>query len=128
MRLAVPVWSGRVSPVFDVAKKVLVVDVIGGEATFTEEHTVEDRDRVGALCQLGVSVLLCGAVSHDLEERLLAAGVELVVEIRGEVDEVVRAYLDGSLAQPRFSMPGCHSRRRVARRPRPADAMAAVGR
>jgi predicted Fe-Mo cluster-binding NifX family protein len=115
MRLAVPVWSGRVSPVFDVAKKLLIVEVIGGEATFTEEHTVEDRDPTSALSQLGVTVLLCGAVSQELEERLLAAGVELVMEIRGEVEEVVRAYLDGSLAQPWYSMPGCRSRRRRAR-------------
>jgi predicted Fe-Mo cluster-binding NifX family protein len=115
MRLAVPVWSGRVSPVFDVAKKLLIVEVIGGEATFTEEHSVEDRDRVSVMSQLGIDVLLCAAVSHGLEERLLAAGVELVMEIRGVVDDVIRAYLDGSLAQPWFSMPGCHSRRRRAR-------------
>ncbi len=114
MRLAVPLWSGRVSPVFDVAKKLLIVEVIGGEATFTEEHTIEDRDRVRAISQLGVTVLLCAAVSQELEERLLAAGVELVMEIRGEVDDVIRAYLDGSLVQPRFSMPGCHSRQRRA--------------
>lgn len=115
MRLAVPLWSGRVSPVFDVAKKLLIVEVIGGEATFTEEHTVQGRDRVSTLSQLGVTVLLCAAVSQELEERLLAAGVELVMEIRGEVDDVIRAYLDGSLAQRRFSMPGCHSRQRRAR-------------
>ena len=128
MRLGVPVWSGRVSPVFDAATTVRVVEVIGGEAAFTEEHTIEDRDRVGALAQLGVTVLLCGAVSQELEERLLAAGVELVMEIRGDVDDVIRAYLDGSLAQRRFSMPGCHSRKRVARRLRSDDAAVAVGR
>ena len=128
MRLAVPVWTGRVSPVFDVARTLLIVEVIGGEATFTEEHSVEGRDRVSVLSQLGVDVLMCAAVSQELEERLLAAGVELVMEIRGEVDDVLRAYLDGSLAQPRFSMPGCHSRRRIPRRPRSADALATVGR
>lgn len=114
MRIAIPVWSGRVSPVFDVAQRLMVVEVIGGEATFTEQHDLEGRDRVSLLPELGVDVLLCGAVSQELEERLLAAGVELVMEIRGEVDTVVRAYLDGGLARPWFSMPGCHSRRRVA--------------
>lgn len=122
MRIAVPIWSGRVSPVFDVAKRLMIVAVIGGEATFTEKHDLEGRDRVGLLTEFGVDVLLCGAVSCELEERMLAAGVELVMEIRGEVDAVIRAYLDGSLAQPQFSMPGCHSRRRVARRPRPTVA------
>jgi predicted Fe-Mo cluster-binding NifX family protein len=128
MRIAVPVWSGRVSPVFDVARCLMIVEVIGGEATFTEQHDLECRDRVSLLSEIGVDVLLCGAVSQELEERVLAAGVELVMEIRGEADAVIRAYLDGGLAQPWFSMPGCHSRRRVARRPQSAKDLAAVRR
>ncbi len=115
MRIAIPVWSGRVSPVYDVARRVMVVEVLGGEATFTEQHDIEGRDRVSLLSEVGVDVLLCGAVSQELEERVLAAGVEVVMEIRGEADAVIRAYLDGGLAQPWFSMPGCHSRRRRAR-------------
>jgi predicted Fe-Mo cluster-binding NifX family protein len=115
MQLAIPVWEGRVSPVFDVAKRLLLVDVIGGEASFTHELQVQRADRAAMAVELGVDVVVCGAISRDLEERLLTNGVEVVAEIRGEVTEVVRAYLEGSLGLARFSMPGTHGRRRLPR-------------
>jgi predicted Fe-Mo cluster-binding NifX family protein len=85
---------------------MIVVDVAGGEAAFEKEHLIRGPDRVRALSELGVDVLICGAISVDLEERLLAAGIEVVAEMRGEVREIVRAYLDGEILQPGFSMPG----------------------
>jgi predicted Fe-Mo cluster-binding NifX family protein len=112
MRLAVPVWNGRVSPVLDVATRLMVVDVIGREATFTETHRLAGPDRAGVVAELGVDVLVCGAVSRELEERLVANGVEVIAEVRGEVHEVIRAKLDGALSQPCFMLPGCHTRRR----------------
>jgi predicted Fe-Mo cluster-binding NifX family protein len=112
MRLAVPIWDGRVSPVLDVARRVLLVEVIGGEATFQREHVLDHPDPVSALAELGVDVLVCGALSHELEERLLATGIEVVAEVRGEVQEVVRAYLDGAPMRRGLAMPGCHTRRR----------------
>jgi len=111
----VPVWNGRVSPVFDVAGCLRLVDVFGDEAATAEEHSVHGYDRAAALVELGVNVLICGAISVELEERLLASGVDVVAEVRGGVDDVVRSYLDGSIVQGEFSMPGCYSRRRRAR-------------
>jgi len=117
MRLGVPVWNGRVSPLLDVATRLMVVDVIGGEATFTEVHSIGSADRAIAVAEPGVDVLVCGAISRDLEERLLASGVEVIAEIRGDVNEVIRAALEGSLIQPCFLLPGSHSRRRRGRSP-----------
>jgi predicted Fe-Mo cluster-binding NifX family protein len=112
MRVAIPVWCGRVSPVFDVATRILVVEVIGGEAAFTEELPVQKADRAAVVAELGVAAVLCGAISRDQEERLLANGVEVAAEIRGPVGEVIRGYLEGGLGQLSFAMPGSHSRRR----------------
>lgn len=128
MRLAVPVSKGRVSSLFDVARWLMVVDVIGGEATFTKVFPMNGPNRQRAISELGVDVLICGAISRDLEESLVASGVEVVAEIRGGTDDVLRAYTNGSLIQPRFMMPGCHGRRRQARnqmgRPESVDASA----
>jgi predicted Fe-Mo cluster-binding NifX family protein len=115
MELVIPVWEGRVSPVFDVATRLLLIDVIGGEASFTHELAVQRADRVAMVVELGADVLVCGAISRDLEQRLLASGVEVVAEIRGEVPEVIRAYLEGALGGARYSMPGSHGRRRRPR-------------
>jgi len=127
MRVALPVWANRVSPVFDVARQILIVEVIGGEAAFSENHGVRGPDRVGLLSALGADVVICGAISHDLEERLVASGVEVVTEIRGNVEDVIRAYADGSLTSTRFSMPGCHCRRRRPGRPRLSDDLSTNG-
>ena len=128
MRLAVPVWQGRVSPLFDVAQWLMVIDVIGGEATFTEVFPIAGPNRRRVVSELGVDVLICGAISRDLEDGLVASGVEVVVEIRGAAEDVVRAYTKGSLVQPSFLMPGCRGRRRRARsggsRLEPVDASA----
>jgi len=106
---------------------VLIVEVFGHEAASVEEHRLRP-DRVQALRELGVEVLVCGAISRDLEERILAAGIEVVAEIRGPVGEVIRAFAEGGLTHPEFAMPGCHIRRRRAGKPRLAEAITAVGR
>jgi predicted Fe-Mo cluster-binding NifX family protein len=99
-----------------VATRLMVVDVIGREATFTETHRLAGADRAVAVAELGVDVLICGAVSRELEERMVASGIEVVAEIRGDASEVIRAKLDGALSQPCFVMPGSHARRRRGRR------------
>lgn len=115
MRLAVPVWDSRVSPLFDVARWLMVVDVIGSEATFTKIFPIGGPHRQRVVSELGIDVLICGAISRDLEDGLVASGVEVVAEIRGGIEDVVREYTKGSLVQPGYLMPGCHSRRRRAR-------------
>jgi predicted Fe-Mo cluster-binding NifX family protein len=96
----------------DVATRLMVADVIGREATFTEYHRLAGPDRAAAVAKLGVDVLVCGAVSRELEERLVANGIEVIAEVRGDAREVIRAKLDGALSQPCFMLPGCHTRRR----------------
>jgi predicted Fe-Mo cluster-binding NifX family protein len=110
VRVAVAAWEGRVAPVFDVARRALVVEVADGEVVSEEQCALPGSDQVRALSELGVDLLICGAASRSLERRLLAAGVGLVPDVRGSVDEVVRAYLEDDLRRPRFSMPGCHAR------------------
>jgi len=115
-----------VSPVFDVAGHLLIVEVFGREPASIEGCDLR-QDTVQVMRELGVEVLICGAISNDLEERVLAAGIEVVAEIRGRVDDVIRAYADDKLARPEFSMPGSHSRRRLPGRPRLAEAVAEDG-
>jgi len=100
----------------------VVVEVAAGEVVSEGQCTLRGPDRVRALSELGVNVVICGAASRELEERLLASGLGLVPDIRGSVAEVIRAYIEGQLTQPGFSMPGCQTRpqRGRTRRSRPA--------
>ncbi len=115
MRIAIPTWCGRVSPVFDVAQSLLLVD-LGGEDRGDEREVAlvatEPGDRVSCLVQLGVEVLVCGGISVLLENMLVSAGVEVIPQICGSTEAVLDAFARGAMSEEEFSMPGCRRRRR----------------
>ena len=115
MKVALTTWDGRVSPVFDVARRLLVVEVernteIGrSEVDLGESRLAARASRVTAL---GVHVLICGAISWPFEAMLTSAGVRVIPQTCGPVEDVLRALLAGQLASEVFLMPGCCGRRR----------------
>jgi len=120
MRIAIPQWQGRVSPVFDVAGNLLLIDVDNGEESRREQHRLLGGDplaRVAELLALRPEILICGAISKPVEARLASAGVRVIGFICGPVDEVLGAFLGGELSKQAFIMPGCQGwRRRLGRR------------
>ena len=113
MKLAMPVWQSRISPVFDMAGRLLIVETKDGrEISRTEEplgHLVPPR-KVNQLGTLGVDVLICGAISQPLAAMVMGSGIELIPWIAGDLQEVLGAYLSGQLSQKQFLMPGCCAR------------------
>ncbi len=110
MKVAVPVWQGRVSPVFDVAGQLLLVELIEGVETSRREHRLSDaepQERAAQLAQLQVETLICGAISQALEAMLTETGINIYGRICGNVDEVLKAFAAGILGEPQFAMPGC---------------------
>ena len=119
MRVAIPVWQGRVSPVFDVATQVLIVDLDeGGEVGRRHESLAQMgiEQRSEWLAHLGVEQAICCAVSHGLEMLLRAHGIGVVARICGDVNDVLQAYREGSLESERFAMPGCRGGNRCRHR------------
>lgn len=118
MKIAIPHWQGRISPVFDVAGNVLVVEFRGGVEQARQEVVIESENpqyRATRLAQTGADVLICGAISWPLEMALSAAGVDVIGQTCGEVEQVLTAYAQGRLGQDAFLMPGCCQRRRQVR-------------
>lgn len=118
MRIAIPHWKGRVSPVFDVAGTLCLIDTEEGRETGRRSAVLTSRDpfrRAVEVSALRVDVLICGTVSYPLERALVGAGVRVVCCICGEIDPVIDAYLGGRLSDSRFLMPGCPGNRRGQR-------------
>jgi predicted Fe-Mo cluster-binding NifX family protein len=118
MKVAIPHWRGRVSPVFDVAANVLVVDIDHGAERSRREvaFAAEDpRARAARLAETGANVLICGAISWPLETAVAAAGIEVIPQTCGEIEAVLAAFASGRLDQRAFLMPGCCGRRRQFR-------------
>jgi predicted Fe-Mo cluster-binding NifX family protein len=119
MIVAVPVWQGRVSPVFDVAGQLLLVEFDGARETVRRQEALPEEAperRVQRLQALGIETLICGAVSHALEVLLGAGGIQVIPRICGAVDEVLQAFLCSELHNDQFAMPGCCGQRRHRQR------------
>ncbi|HPG68846.1 MAG TPA: NifB/NifX family molybdenum-iron cluster-binding protein [Candidatus Hydrogenedentes bacterium] len=119
MKAAIPDWQGRVSPVFDVAAQLVVVDVEDGQVRERRMVAMTAdglQARAEHVAELGVNVLICGAISWPLELALSNAGVEVVPQTCGEVEDVLAAFVAGRLGHDAFLMPGCCGRRRRFRK------------
>ena len=115
MKVALPHWQGRISPVFDVAGNVLLVDVADGQEKARQNIALEasqPQARAAQLAETGADVLICGAISRPLEMAVSTAGIEVIGQTCGEVECVLAAFIRGELTQGAFLMPGCCGRRR----------------
>ena len=111
VRFAVPIWNDRVSPVFDTARRLVLVDIRQGKEQERQVVEIEADSfparRARRLVELRVNVLVCGAISRPLAELVTMAGVMIVPWVTGQVDDVLRAYMAGRLGDSRWRMPGC---------------------
>ena len=112
MRIAVAIWEDKVSPVLDTASKLLVIESEKKKEISRFETRLFAQD-ISRRCHfvrgLNIEVLICGAVSRQLLGRLMSFGIEIISGISGSTEEVLEAYLQGTLLHPRFFMPGCNS-------------------
>ena len=113
MLIAVPNCQGRVSPVFDVAARLLLVRLKGEAEVERKEVVLFEKQPEGivrSLCEVGIRVLICGAISRELRTALEQAGIRVVPQICGGLDSVITAFRNRTLEYPEFAMPGCYRR------------------
>jgi predicted Fe-Mo cluster-binding NifX family protein len=112
MRIAVSIWEDKVSPVLDTATKLLITESkIQKKGSRFEVFLIKKdmSQRCSFIRKLEIDVLICGAVSRLFSEMLRASGIKIISGISGPVEDVLEAYLNGDLPQPKFLMPGCKS-------------------
>ena len=115
MRAAIPIAHGRISPVFDVASCILLVDIENEREVRRTEEVLEEPElaaRARRVAELGADVLICGAISRPLEAMLLSTGVEVIPQTCGPVEDVLKAFVSGQLTEQAFVIPGCCGHRR----------------
>lgn len=109
MKIAVTVWGKRISPVFDSAGTLLVVRTKDNKVV-EKYHESIDRDATPVpdkLKEMGVSVLICGAISRIPANRIACSGITLIPFITGNAAQVVEMYLNNDPVPPSCFMPGC---------------------
>lgn len=113
MKAALTVWDGRISPVFDVTREAVVLTIENGAVAALAHESLDTPDaflKVDRIVDLGIDVLVCGAISESLHRELGARSVTVYGFVAGELEEVIAALLAGTLPANALSMPGCHGR------------------
>lgn len=114
MRVAFAAWNDRIAPLFDVTRRLHVVDTEGGRVVRESEEPLEEpapAGRAARLAALGIEALICGAISRPQEALIQAYGLTIVPFVNGDLREVVDAWRAGRLGSEAFAMPGCGSGR-----------------
>lgn len=116
MRVAVPIWDARISPVFDTASSLRLY-LNGEDPTVTGVDVALPSDSVEKvrIIAQAADIVICGAVSGRMERELVARGVTLHPWVMGEVDDVMDMWRCGRIGECEQTMPGC-GRRRQGRR------------
>lgn len=109
MKVAIPEHQGRVAPVFDTCRRVLIFsqDADGEVPLGLEDWSSTGRHkRPGRLKELGVEILLCGGISGWMEGQLSVQGIQTMPWLAGNVSEILEAFRLGRVAEPQYAMPG----------------------
>jgi predicted Fe-Mo cluster-binding NifX family protein len=112
VKVALTIWNSRISPVFDVSRKILILDIDHGDVTGRREEVLEGIDpgqKARKLVEWEVRKLICGAISRPLASLFAAYGIRTIPFIAGDAEEVIEAYLARKLPNRRMAMPGCCS-------------------
>ena len=101
MRIAIPLFYSRVSPNFSYAQELLLVTKQkGGDWTRETFYwgKLDPMHKIASLCQLGVSVLICGGIHGSFLHYLECKGIPVLSGVMGEAEEALRLYSEGNLA------------------------------
>ena len=114
MRMALTVWGNRISPVFDGAHTLCIVEVENNKIIQKSYETFDPGSPhrlAKRLTNMDASVLICGAISRMPANIIEASGIKLIPFITGDVEKVIDAYVKKISIIPTFLMPGCGRKR-----------------
>jgi predicted Fe-Mo cluster-binding NifX family protein len=118
MKTAFAHWDDRIAPVFDIARRIHVVETDAGRIVAETGEVLADDlpvQKALRLAELGVSTLVCGAISRPFHEMVVSYGIRVIPFVAGALGEVIQAWLRGDLESDTFVMAGCSGRGRGRR-------------
>lgn len=103
MKVAIPVFLDRISPRLDCARKLLVLEIEKNQLVDKREldisHWAPD-EKIIYLRQLGIRQLICGGLRLEDKIGLTHFGIRVASPLYGEVDTIIKEYLNGKLNLP----------------------------
>lgn len=108
--IAMPVFEERISPLLDVSEKFVIYEINDRKITqraVLNINSVSERTRIQKLKEIGVSVIISGAVSRYLSYIIIDSGMKHIPWASGPVDDVIKSYITGSLVTTRPEEGSC---------------------
>jgi predicted Fe-Mo cluster-binding NifX family protein len=109
MKAAFATWENRIAPLFDAARYVHIVQIDCGRiASQRCERLRSDTParKVMHMAELGVDMLICGAISKPVHAILSAQGIRVISFVSGDLHEIIQAWIAGKIGDNSFAMPG----------------------
>jgi predicted Fe-Mo cluster-binding NifX family protein len=95
MRVAIPLFQGRVSPYFGASDEVIIAEMRGG--SWKEEvyslKAQTPMELAWELLGFGVEVVVCGGIQNYCKEWLIQKGIKLVDNQKGAIKPLLRRLL-----------------------------------
>ena len=109
IRIAIPTFQHRVSPVLDTCTRLLIFE-FENKVEIDRREIALDRytqpERFEILKKISPHAVICCGISDVFDKMLQSTGIPLVCGIIGDVDEVAQAFICGRIDSPCFRMPG----------------------
>jgi predicted Fe-Mo cluster-binding NifX family protein len=106
MNIAMPIYGTRVMPRFGCTRELMVVTVEDGTIRSRKRLTIPPdmfRSLPAIFASEQISVIICGGIHPRFQQALQRQHIHLVWGVVGEWQEVLQAYLTGTLqSNPTF--------------------------
>ncbi|MBF0450833.1 MAG: hypothetical protein HQK75_09040 [Candidatus Magnetomorum sp.] len=110
MRVAFSILNGRIAPVFDSSKYLIILDLKNDSIAKCMEYAFLNDNLyqiVRTTMVLKINTLVCGAISKRLRIILNTMGIKTIPFISGDIKTIIQGFIDHELNHPDFLMPGC---------------------
>jgi predicted Fe-Mo cluster-binding NifX family protein len=109
IRIAIPIFHKRVSPVLDTCTRLLIIDIDQEIEINRQEISLEKFsliERFNLTKKMNVNVIICCAISEMMDHMIHGTDIQLICGIVGDVQQVLAAYLSNQLDDASFHIPG----------------------
>jgi predicted Fe-Mo cluster-binding NifX family protein len=116
--IAIALFNNRVSPRFEFAPTLLVATTENNLVLERREIDLKSYDlfqRSALMREVGIDILICGGIQGFITRSLSLTNVQVIAPVAGEVSEVLKRFLEGTLCS---SFKPCCAAQRCQRRNR----------
>ncbi len=100
MKIAIPVFNSRISPRFDCAQEMLLVDIADGKIVAQWKISIDGLSAIEknrTMLNLGVDTLICGGIDHHSMQWLKYHDLLVYAWLSGDVQDILTCFLTGGL-------------------------------